>query len=341
LQNGVYGFELARSLTFLSQNLLLLVLNEALNEGSRARTPEFAGNMKRLLRDLTQLLKQDARQIATGVYPAEVLKTESAPEFFKRTPQIIFDSLTVQKRRLGSKAHDFNHEAREYLRDVPDYFQRNYHFQTGGYLTKKSAELYEHQVEILFSGAADAMRRLILPMMKAHFPYTQGEGLHFLEVAAGTGRLTRFVKLIFPKAKITVMDVSHPYLKKAQENLADFQRLDFVQGDAAELPFKDEQFDAVYSCFLFHELPLSERKRVLQEGFRVLKPGGFYGLVDSIQSEDKKDFEWALKQFPVDFHEPFYKNYLQNPMEGLMQAAGFREMHSELGFFSKAVGARK
>lgn len=337
LQNGLYGFELARSLAFLSQNVMLM----ALNEKARARQPEFAGNIKKAVKDISQLLKQDAQNIVQGIYPAEVLKTEGPADFFKRTPQILVDSIAIQKRRLSSRAHDFDKEAREYLRDVPDYFQRNYHFQTGGYLTKKSADLYEHQVEILFSGAADAMRRLILPMMKEQFPFTKGEGLHFLEVAAGTGRLTRFVKLMFPKAKITVLDVSHPYLKKAQANLSQFDRLDFVQGDAAELPFRDEQFDAVYSCFLFHELPLSERKRVLQEGYRTLKPGGFYGLVDSVQSEDKKDFEWALKQFPVDFHEPFYKNYLQNPMEGLLKAASFQNVRAEIGFFSKAVGAKR
>lgn len=337
LANGVFGLELLRSLTFLSQNLLLL----ALNERSRAQRPEFVGNLKQIVMDMAKLLKKDADRIANGVYPAQVLAPESPRDFLLRSPKILLDSLSISKRRLGHKARDFDQEAAEYLRDVPDYFQRNFHFQTGGYLTEKSAELYEHQVEILFSGAADAMRRLVLPMMKSHFSPSQGEGLHFLEVAAGTGRLTRFVKMTFPKAKVTVMDLSHPYLKKAQENLASFKKIDFVQGDSSALPFKDQQFDAVLSCFLFHELPLEERRRTVSEGMRVLKKGGFYGLVDSIQNEDRKEYEWALKQFPVDFHEPFYKNYLQNPMEGILKNAGFADVQTEIGFFSKAVGGRK
>ena len=337
LKQSFLGLEVARSLTFLSQNLMLLLFNEK----SRAQKPEFGPNLKMLLTDLYKLLKKDAENIVQGVYPPQVLKPESVRDFWLRTPQILLDSLAITKRRLGQQAHEFNEEASQYLRDVPEYFQRTYHFQTGGYLTNKSAELYEHQVEILFSGAADAMRRLILPMMKRHFPYSEGEGLHFLEVAAGTGRLTRFVKLTFPKARITVMDLSHPYLKKAQQNLREFNKIDFVQGDSASLPFKEGQFDAVYSCFLFHELPMEERKKTLQEGFRVLRDGGFYGLVDSVQNEDKKDFDWALKQFPVDFHEPFYKNYVQNSMEGLLRATGFEDLHTEIGFFSKAVAARK
>lgn len=337
LAKGLFGFEMARSLAFLSQNLLLL----ALNEKAKAQQPQFKHQVKQILRDLSQLLKKDAENIANGVYPPEVLMTESIRSFLLRTPQILLDSFSISKRRLERKAHDFNSEAREYLRDVPDYFQRNFHFQTGGYLTEKSADLYEHQVEILFSGAADAMRRLILPSLKRHFPYSEGEGLHFLEVAAGTGRLSRFVKLTFPKAKITIMDLSHPYLKKAQKNLDGFTRIDFVQGDSAALPFRDEQFDAVFSCFLFHELPLEERRKSIAEGKRVLKPGGFYGLVDSVQKEDKKDFEWALSQFPVDFHEPFYKNYIQNPIEGILQNMGLNNIQTEIGFFSKAVSAQK
>lgn len=337
LEKGLFGFELARALTFMGQNLMLLALNEA----QRARSPEFRPQLQLFFKDLTKLLRKDALNISQGLYPVEVLKTESIRRFALRTPKIILDSMSVTRRRRQRANQDFDQEAAEYLRDLPDYFRRNFHFQTGGYLTEQSASLYEHQVEILFAGAADAMRRLILPLLRNHFPYSEGEGLHFLEVAAGTGRLTRFVKLVFPKALITVLDLSHPYLKKAQENLSGFHRINYVQGDAAALPFRDAQFDAVYSCFLFHELPIEERRKALSESHRVLKTGGFCGLVDSLQMGDRQDFEWALQQFPVDFHEPFYKNYIQNPMEGLLSNAGFKDVKSDFGFFSKALGARK
>ncbi len=132
-------------------------------------------------------------------------------------------------------------------------------------------------MEILFSGAGDAMRRLIIPLLKDIHP-NQGEGLHFLEVAAGTGRLTRFMKLAFPKAKITVLDLSYPYLKKAQDNLREFDRLDFVQGAAEELPFQDGKYNVVYSCFMFHELPIEIRKQAVSEAFRVFERRRAYGV---------------------------------------------------------------
>lgn len=334
------GYSLARTAHFAAQQFSLPIF-EFLSTGKARKRPALEPQkMKIAYTELFRLLKKDSENIAQGLYPIEVLKPEKVTEHFRRYPRIILDGYQISKRRQAKNQQDFNDEAAEFLKELPEYYQRNFHFQSGGYLTKKSAELYEHQVEILFSGSADAMRRLIIPLVKEHYP-TQGEGLHFLEVAAGTGRLTRFMKLAFPKAKITVLDLSYPYLKKAQENLHDFDRLNFVQGAAEELPFQENKFDLVYSCFLFHELPLEIRRQAVSEAFRVLKTGGLMGFVDSVQKEDAKEFEWALEQFPVDFHEPFYKNYIMNPMEGLMTYKGFTKIHKNQGFFAKAVLGEK
>lgn len=334
------GYALARSAHFTMQKLSLPML-ELLATGQKSKRPSVeARHLKKSYEELYKLLKKDSENIAAGIYPAEVLKPESLTRHAFRYPKIIADGYYISRRRKERASHEFSEEAREYLADTPDYYQRNFHYQSDGYLTEKSAELYDHQVEILFSGAADAMRRLIIPLVKDAYP-VQGEGLHFLEVGAGTGRLTKFMKLAFPKARITVLDLSEPYLKKAQDNLKKFHRIDFVQGRGEELPFKEAQFDLVYSCFLFHELPADVREAMVTEGMRVLKPGGYFGFVDSVQKDEAKGLEWALEQFPVDFHEPFYKNYSQHPLEDLLEAQGFTGIRKDRGFFSKAVLAQK
>ena len=63
--------------------------------------------------------------------------------------------------------------------------------------------------------------------------------------------------------------------------------------------------------------------------------------MDSLQENDDAEFQWALEQFPQDFHEPFYKNYTQNPLEDLMSAAGLKNVQSEIGFLSKVVSSVK
>lgn len=330
------GYSLARTATFAVQQFSLPVF-EFLSTAKVRKYPGLAPRkLKAIYSELFKLYKHDSENIAQGIYPIEVLKPEKLSDHLRRYPQIIIDGYKIAQRRRQNKQHDFDETAREYLNGLPDYYRRNFHFQTGGYLTEKSADLYEHQVEILFSGAADAMRRLIIPLIKETYP-GNGEGLHFLEVAAGTGRLTRFMKLAYPKARITVLDLSYPYLKKAQSNLQKFDRLDFIQGAAEDLPFRSKKFDVVYSCFLFHELPIEIRRQVVSEAFRVLKEGGVMGFVDSVQNEDTNKFIWALERFPLDFHEPFFQNYIMNPMEGIMAYRGFVDIRKHQAFFAKAV----
>ena len=108
---------------------------------------------------------------------------------------------------------------------------------------------------------------------------------------------------------------------------------------AAELDFADQRFDAVYSVFLFHELPLPVREAVLAETMRVLRPGGFFGLVDSLQIGDDDELDWALEFFPREFHEPYYANYASNPMSGLLSQAGFENLEAGTGYLAKWVSA--
>lgn len=336
-EKTLYGFELARTLLFTGQ-LLSLPVVEFLTRGTwEARPQHFKRDFELAFQDLLELLKADARNIRQGVYPVDVLEPENPLKFWTRYPRILWDGYQVARRRDGKDHQDFKSGEQAYFADVPEYYRRNFHFQTGGYLSEHSAELYEHQVEILFSGAADPMRRLILKPLKNHFGDSDGAGLHFLELAAGTGRLTHFLKLAFPQAKITALDLSEPYLQKARLNLGKHRGLQFMQGDAAQLPFREQQFDAVISCFLFHELPRVERDRVLKESFRVLKAGGFSGFVDSLQLGDNPNLDWGLKDFPVKFHEPFYANYIQTPMAPMLEKSGLADVQTECGFFSKAV----
>lgn len=332
----VLGAHAVRTLGFAGQQISLPFF-ERLLAGVRRDVPEDSARIRRVaFRELTELLKADAKLFADGVLPLEALRPEGPATHWWRFARILADGVQISRRRVEKRAHELEEVSPELLADVPEYYRRNFHFQTGGYLTPESAELYEHQVEILFAGGGDAMRRLLLRPLKERFP-GQGEGLHFLEVGAGTGRLTRFVKLAFPKARITVLDLSWAYLKAAQKRLREFDRIEFVHGAAEELPFVDGKFDLVYSCFLFHELPLEVRRRVLAESARVLRPTGALGLVDSLQTGDAPEFDEVLARFPRDFHEPFYRNYLAHPLEGLFAEAGFEGRGREQGFLSKAL----
>jgi ubiquinone/menaquinone biosynthesis C-methylase UbiE len=341
LESAAFTFSVARSLFY-------GVEYDALGALTRGQySLKFDASLTDKIRESSlKLLRQDSQNIREGVYPPSVLFPESPMRHAARIPGLFADAFSANRRRVKGKTSEFGSRVKkEDLEEVPAYFRRNFHFQTDGYLSKHSAELWDHQVEMLFRGTADAMRRLMLPSMRTwafkRTGRTDGQGLKILEIGASTGRAARFTKLALPLARVTVSDLSDAYLKVAREKLSDLDRVDFVRTDGASLPFGDEQFDAVYSVFLYHELPLEARQAVLKESARVLKPGGYFGFVDSLQKGDTLEFNSMLDAFPVSFHEPFYSNYSETPMEPLLREAGLSDVRSGTGFVSKFAYATK
>lgn len=340
-KNLVLGYSALRSLTYFSEGIPLLIVNQLqMAWGKRPSPPkEFR---EAVLREAQSLLDKDSEHIANGDFPLSVLRPELPWRHWPRLMKIFTDGLSIGWRRRQHKNSAFRPASQKWLNDLPDYYQRNFHFQTDGYLSESSADLYDHQVEILFRGVAGAMRRLVLPPLIHRFrANTDTPTPHLLELGSGPGSSTQYVLQTLPEAWVTCVDLSQPYLKKAQERLKGFDRVNFVQGDAAQIAFKDETFDGAFSVFMFHELPFNERKRVFNEAYRVLKPGGVFCVVDSLQKDDISELNWGLEQFPKDYHEPFFRNYTLHPLEALFTKAGFKDIHTDLGLYSKAVWAQK
>ncbi len=99
--------------------------------------------------------------------------------------------------------------------NCPAYFVQNFHYQTGGYLTEESAPLYDTQVEVLFSGTANAMRRQCLPPIAAMACRPRPARVRLLDVACGTGRLSAFRKAGLSAPWRHGLDLSQPYLEEA------------------------------------------------------------------------------------------------------------------------------
>ena len=88
------------------------------------------------------------------------------------------------------------------------------------------------------------------------------------------------------------------------------------------MPLADASVDIVTSIFLFHELPPDVRRQVTAEIARVLKPGGLFVFLDSLQMGDKPGWDGLLEAFPHRFHEPYFRRYAVDDLEGMFSAAG-------------------
>jgi len=104
-----------------------------------------------------------------------------------------------------------------------------------------------------------------------------GPGTRVLDVASGTGETACFLATELG-ARVTGVDYSQEMVGRAR---AKADALDaevaFERADAGELPFDDASFDAVIcECTLC----LLDKRRVLREMGRVVRPGGVVGMHD-------------------------------------------------------------
>ena len=106
------------------------------------------------------------------------------------------------------------------LEDYPAYYRRNFHWQTDGYLSRRSAELYNVGVELLFLGTADVMRRQIVPPIARELGGLGNPRARVLDVGTGTGSALRQLAQVFPDARYYGLDLSPYYIDFARERLA-------------------------------------------------------------------------------------------------------------------------
>lgn len=286
-----------------------------------------------------ELLERDLANVEQGLYPARLLFEMPLKDYAKRFPRFLAD---LPRSALRSRRGDYEDLPPDVdLRSYPDYYRRNFHWQTDGYFSSRSAALYDVGVELLFLGAADVMRRQVIPPVCRHLGATGAAGpLRVLDVACGTGSTLRQFAMAFPGASLHGIDLSPYYAAFARERLRTANAA-IVAENAEAMPYRDAWFDAVVSVYLFHELPKDARRAVMREMWRVLRPGGVLVIEDSAQLSDAPDIAGALAAFGKEMHEPYYAGYVRDDLAAALTEVGFTVANVEPCFVSKVVTAVK
>jgi ubiquinone/menaquinone biosynthesis C-methylase UbiE len=79
------------------------------------------------------------------------------------------------------------------------------------------------------------------------------------------------------------------------------------------------------------------RRTVFLECARILKPGGRFVLVDSLQLGDRPDYDGLLALFPKHYHEPYYSTYISENFAGVAEASGLTQVRHFNAFVSKVM----
>jgi SAM-dependent methyltransferase len=179
--------------------------------------------------------------------------------------------------------------------------------------------------------------RFLVPMMFAPFAQDIARRLqgmltgHVLELAAGTGIVTRELAQTLPVAvAITATDLNPAMMEQAKSH-AGLERIQWQEADALSLPFPDAAFDAVVCQFGVMFFP--DKVAAFREALRVLRPGGRF--LFSVWG-DREGSVWDvvitvvgrfLSRDPASLVSPLYNDV--GTVHADLAAAGFASITSE------------
>ena len=305
----------------------------------RKNPPHFFKKMpsgRKLFYEMIKLFNEERKYINDKKYKIPKANVNDFANILKGSFNFFRDLPKIDKKRNEKKFND----VKEQDKDLPKYFLRNFHYQTDGYLSENSANLYEFQVETLFSGSAATMRRFsMLPLID--YTRSKNEQLNFLDLGTGSGEFIKTIKYNLPKLKITCSDISKAYLDVAKKKLDKYTDIIFKNCKAEDLPFEDNSFDIINSVYLFHEVPSVIRAKILSEISRLLKKGGIFILTDSLQLGDNSILDPLLEFFPYSTHEPYYSKYIREDLKKNSEKFGLKMYYSKNAYLSKTLAFKK
>lgn len=123
-----------------------------------------------------------------------------------------------------------------------------------------------------------------------------------LDVACGTGFLTRHLR-----GEVTALDQSPRMVEIAAARVPHARVL---KGDAVPLPFRDGEFDRIFTSHFYGHLLSGERESFVAEARRV---GRELVVVDSAHRPDVGADEWQERVLEDESRHRVYKRYFSGP----------------------------
>lgn len=151
------------------------------------------------------------------------------------------------------------------------------------------------------------------------------EDMKVLDVGCGVGGPAREIAR-FTGAHITGLNNNDYQIQRAN-HYAKVQglekQLNFVKGDFMQMDFKDESFDAVYAIEATVHAPVLEG--VYSEMYRVLKPGGSFGVYEWVLTDKYDDSNPRHREiaYGIEIGDGIPKMYTYDVAEKALKNVGF------------------
>ncbi len=142
-------------------------------------------------------------------------------------------------------------------------------------------------------------------------------GTQVLDLCCGSGQATQL--LVKLSQNVTGLDASPFSLQRARQNVPSAS---YVQAFAEEMPFADNLFDVVHTSAALHEMQPQQLRKIINEVYRVLKPGGIFTLVD-FHTPTNPIFWPGVSLFLLLFETETAWKLLKTDLPGLLTEIGF------------------
>ncbi|MBW4522870.1 MAG: class I SAM-dependent methyltransferase [Scytolyngbya sp. HA4215-MV1] len=185
----------------------------------------------------------------------------------------------------------------------PTYYVRSFHAYEEGNLgwepaTEVEVAAYAVHARIWQDAGAQGdalLRQSYHEILKATLPTPPA---NILDIGCSVGMSTFALQAMYPQANITGVDLSPYFLAvasyKAQARSGDGAEVSpqagiaptWLHAAAESTGLADASFDLVSAFLIFHELPQSAAIAILKEARRLLRPGGYFALMDMNPQSD-------------------------------------------------------
>jgi tRNA (cmo5U34)-methyltransferase len=149
----------------------------------------------------------------------------------------------------------------------------------------------ERSIKATFDAAArdyDSLRRRLIPCFDDFYgmaislvPYRPGDAFNVLDLGAGTGLLAALIRESFPRARLTLVDISDEMLERARERFAGPEGVRLIVADYASEPLPG-RFGLVVSALSIHHLTDDAKRDLFGRIFEALHPGGAFINADEV-----------------------------------------------------------
>ncbi len=289
---------------------------------------------------------ENAREVAQAMRDEPFWQTWSSLN--RSGQELMWEALG---ERTGRQLDDLNSKAREVAQrtkkkgtlrlnpklETPRYNSEiHIHCQPGGYHSELTSDdvfagaLYDvgaYQYGMGGQGPwTDDVGLTVGHVLNERFPDFKPKRI--LDLGCGVGHQTLGLAEAFPDAEIHACDLGAPMVRYAHARAESVGKaVHFSQQNAEHTDFPDGSFDLVTSMILFHETSTKAIPNIINESFRLLRPGGLmvHGDVPEFNKFWPEPYDRFQRDWTTHFNaEPFRSKMREMDMGDIAKKAGFK-----------------